>query len=50
MAEHNLRWGQVVQMRREVHRNGSDLTELRATDAFEEEQLAADALQAEQLD
>jgi hypothetical protein len=37
MAEHNLSWDQVVQMCREVHPE-------------EEEQLATNALQAEQLD
>jgi hypothetical protein len=37
MAEHNLSWDQVVQMRRQVHPE-------------EEEHLAADAFQAEQLD
>jgi hypothetical protein len=31
-------------MCREVHADGPDLAELHATEAFEEEQLAADAL------
>ncbi|KAK1647947.1 hypothetical protein QYE76_065752 [Lolium multiflorum] len=37
MAEHDLSWDQVIQMCREV-------------ETFEEEELVADALQAEQLD
>jgi hypothetical protein len=50
MAEHNLSWDQVVQIYREVHPDGPNLAELCATEAFEEEQLAANALQTEQLD
>jgi hypothetical protein len=50
MAEYNGTWARFVQMCCEVYPDDLDLDELRTMEAFDEEQLAADALQAEQLD
>jgi hypothetical protein len=46
MAEHNRTCASLVQIARQVYPVDVDLAELRAMEAFDEEQLAADACQA----
>jgi hypothetical protein len=46
MAEHNRTCARLVQIAHQVYTDDVDLVELRAMEAFDEEQLAADACQA----
>jgi hypothetical protein len=50
MADHDRTWARLVQVARQLYPDDTNLIELRATEVFDEEQLAADSFQAEQLD